>query len=83
MLWALANHSLGLLLNLGLGDFEEVVTLWEQDYERRDAVVRYIRALFRQSELDAFKQNPRFQALLEKINLDDESLAQLERTIDF
>ena len=70
-------------LNIGLGNMEEAMMLWEQEYERRDVIVRYIRAVFRQSELDALRPNPRFQALLEKTNLDDESLAQLERTIDF
>jgi TolB-like protein len=71
------------VINTGLGNHEAVVNLWLKDYERNSATLRYVRALNGPAQMEVLMQYPRFQSLLEKLNLDDASLAELERTVQF
>jgi len=68
-------------LALSLGEVEEAIDLMERAVENKSWTQFWFRTLFRHN--DAVKDNPRYLALLKRIGLDDESVAELHRKMSF
>ena len=68
-------------LALTLGEVEESIELQERLVEGGSWMQFWSRPLFRHN--DAIKNNPRYQALLKRMGLDDESVAALHRKMSF
>jgi TolB-like protein/Flp pilus assembly protein TadD len=66
-------------LALVLGEVEEAIDLMELMVENHSWTQNWIGIRFRNN--DAVKNHPRYQALLKRIGLDDESVADLRRSI--
>ena len=66
------------------GRWEEAIPVLEEMYEHRDAGLRVLRTMHKSfGAWDELMARPRYRALMEKINMDDASIAELERTIEF
>ena len=59
-----------------LGDIEGAINLMELVVDKSAYSVPWLRALFRHNEI--LNEHPRYIALLERIGLDDESVAKLQ-----
>jgi TolB-like protein/Tfp pilus assembly protein PilF len=68
-------------LALSLGEVEGAIDLMERGVENKSWTQFLIRGSFRHN--DAVKDHPRYQALLKRIGLDDESVAALHRKMSF
>jgi tetratricopeptide (TPR) repeat protein len=68
-------------LALNLGEVEEAIDLMERAVENKSWAQFYFRSYFRHD--DAIKDHPRYLALLKRIGLDDESVAELHRKMSF
>ena len=68
-------------LALSLGEVEEAIDLMERAIENKSWQQFYFSIRFRHD--DAIKDHPRYLALLERIGLDDESIAELHRKMSF
>ena len=66
-------------LALAIGQVEEAIDLMERIVENHSWTQTWMR--FRFSDNDAVKDNPRYLALLKRIGLDDESVAELKSQI--
>jgi TolB-like protein/Tfp pilus assembly protein PilF len=69
------------LLALKVGELEEAIDLMEREVEENTSLQFWIRTLFRNEE--SVKNHPRYLALLKRIGLDDESVAELHRKMSF
>jgi TolB-like protein len=66
------------------GNVDGAIDGWEALYERQSPFTRFVRAIpSLEDNWAAIQREPRYQALLKKVNLDDASIAEYERTIDF
>ncbi len=66
------------------GRWEEAIPVLEEMHEHHDAGLRMIRTMHKSfGAWDELMEKPRYRALMEKINMDDASIAELERTIEF
>jgi hypothetical protein len=63
-------------LALALGDVEGAIDLMELVVEKRAFSIPWLRGLFRHNEL--LQDHPRYLALLERIGLDDASVAAIQ-----
>jgi tetratricopeptide (TPR) repeat protein len=68
-------------LALSLGEVEDAIDLMEREVENKSWTQFFIRSYFRHN--DALKDHPRYLALLKRIGLDDESVAELHRKMSF
>jgi hypothetical protein len=74
------------LVERALGNEEKVLDAWETIIENHGVFSRFIRFYVQSlpgGKLVNIETNPRYQALLKKVNLDDAALAEWERTIEF
>jgi tetratricopeptide (TPR) repeat protein len=69
------------VLALALGEVEQGIDLMEYAVDDKSFRQFWIRPLFRQN--DAVKNHPRYLALLKRIGLDDESVAELHSRMSF
>jgi tetratricopeptide (TPR) repeat protein len=76
-----SSNSLASELALNLGEVEEAIDLMERQVENKSWLQFFIRLRFRHN--DAVKDHPRFLALLKKIGLDDDSVADLNSRMSF
>jgi adenylate cyclase len=68
-------------LALRLGEVEEAISIMEREVENNSWLQFWIPPLFRNN--DTVRHHPRYLALLKRIGLDDESVAELHRKISF
>ena len=68
-------------LALRLGEVEEAIDIMEREVEKNSALQFWIPPLFRNKTI--LLQHPRYQALLKRIGLDDESVAELHSRMSF
>jgi tetratricopeptide (TPR) repeat protein len=68
-------------LALSLGEVEEAIDLMEHEVENNSPAQFWSRTRFRHN--DAVKDHPRYLALLKRIGLDDESVAELQNRMSF
>lgn len=67
-----------------LGNEEKAIDALEKVYNDQVAYCKFPRFLPRlRGNRDNIYSNPRYQALLKKMNLDDASIADFEQTVDF
>jgi len=68
-------------LALSLGETDQAIDFMEWEMEQHSWNSPFIRVLFKRN--DAVKDNPRYLALLKRIGLDDESVAELHDKLSF
>jgi 2-hydroxychromene-2-carboxylate isomerase len=68
-------------LALKLGEVEQAIDLMEREIEIKAFTQFWIRPLFHNEE--ALRDHPRYLALLKRIGLDDESVAELNAKMSF
>jgi TolB-like protein/Tfp pilus assembly protein PilF len=68
-------------LALSLGEVEEAIDLMKHEVENNELAQYWSRTRFRHN--DAVKDHPRYLALLKRIGLDDESVAELRGRMSF
>ena len=73
--------ALAVQLALSLGEVDEAIDLMERAVENKSWLQFYFKIRFRHD--DAVKDNPRYLALLKRIGLDDESVAELNSQMSF
>ncbi|MEH6637024.1 MAG: tetratricopeptide repeat protein [Halioglobus sp.] len=73
--------ALAVQLALSLGEVDEAIDMMERGVENKSWLQFYFKIRFRHD--DAVKDNPRYLALLKRIGLDDESVAELNSQMSF
>ena len=68
-------------LALSLGDVDEAIDLMERAVEDKSWLQFYFRVRFKHN--NALKDHPRYLALLQRIGLDDDSVADLNSQMSF
>ena len=76
-----SGFTIAAQLALSLGEVDEAINLMERAVEHKSWLQFYFRVRFRHN--NALKDNHRFLALLKRIGLDDESVAELQRKMSF
>jgi len=66
-------------LAMSLGEIEDALDVLEAEVEKHSWPIMFVRIYFRGDE--RMNSNPRFQALLERIGLDDDSVAQMRENL--
>ena len=69
-------------LALELGEMEKAIDLMETEVERRGWTQLWARSPYF-AKNDALNANPRYQQLLKRIGLDDDSIAELHKNLSF
>ena len=67
------------VLALSLGEVEDTLDILEAEAEKRSWPIQFIRIYFGRDE--RMTRNPRFQAILKRMGLDDRSVEELRRNL--